>query len=74
MILQDVLFCMFHNFTSHRKYVVGDFRKRIKCGLNRVTAIDRNVAMENFLKRFRVGHQAHAVTYEPFQQPLRIRL
>ena len=57
-----------------RQHLIRDAQQSIKRWLNRVAAVDRNIAMKNFLQHLGVGHQALAVADEFLQQALGIDL
>ena len=56
------------------KHFIYDAEKSVERRLNGIPAIDRHVAMENFLQDLGVSDQALAVIDQFFHQPLSIAL
>ena len=50
----------------HSQYLIRHAEQGVKCGLNRIVAFDRSIAMENFLQHFGVGDQTLALAHQFF--------
>jgi hypothetical protein len=56
----------------YSQYLIDNSKQRVESRLDRVAAIDRDVAMRDFLKHLGVGNQALAIADEFFDQSLRV--
>ncbi len=54
----------------HRKYFIDDSQQGIECRLNRIRALNRHIAVKDFLQHFRVGHQPLSTVYQILQPTL----
>ncbi len=72
LVFQHDLLGPLHRPAIDWQHLIRDAQQRIKRWLNRVAALDGNIAMKNFLQHLGVGHQALAVADEFLQQPLGI--
>jgi hypothetical protein len=58
----------FHCRLIDPKYFIDNSQQGIKCRLNCIRTLDRNITVKDFLQHFRVGHQALVVAHQ-FLQP-----
>ncbi len=55
-ISQHNLLCVFQNFLINRQYLVYDAQQCIESRLNRVPAINGNIAVQNLLQYLGIGY------------------
>ena len=73
-VAKDNLLGTLYHRPVNRQHFIHSPEQRIKGKLDVLMAIDRRVAVQNFLQDFGIGNQALALAQAPFQQPLRIGL
>jgi hypothetical protein len=73
-ISQNNLFRTFHRPTVHTQHLIDNSEQGIESGLDCVATINRNIAVQDLLQHFGVGHQSLSVGNQFFKQPLRIAL
>jgi hypothetical protein len=71
---KDNLFSSLSGGSSDVKHVIDDAEQSVERRLDSVPAIDRHVAMKDFLQNLGVGDQALAIIDQFFQQSLGIAL
>ena len=56
----------------HSQHLIRHAQQSVECGLNRIVAVDRGIAVENFLQYFGVSHQTLALAHQFFKPSLRV--
>src|SRR6266403_1678338 len=64
--------CALRSCLINGKDLIDDIEQGIECGLDRIPAVDGDIAAQNLLKHLCVGHQPLTIADELFQQALRV--
>jgi len=71
---QHNLFRTLDHSPINRQHLIDDAKQRVECWLDGIAAVDRDVAVQNFLQHFGIGNQALALADQLFEQSLRVAL
>src|SRR5258706_2487854 len=73
-IAHHYLFCALRSSLIYGEILVDDVKQGIECGLDRLSAADSGVAVQNLLKHLCTGHQPLTTADELLDQALRVSL
>ncbi len=71
---KDNLFGSFSRGFIDVKHVIDDAEQSVECRLDSISAIERCIAMKDFLQNLCIGYQSFAIIDQFFQQSLSIAL
>src|SRR6266404_1939421 len=66
------LLCTLRSSLIHGENLVDNIKQGIECGLDRIPAVDRGIAVQNLLKHLCVGYKPLAIADELLQHPLSV--
>ncbi len=69
---EDNFFRAFDDGPIDSQHLIDDAKERVKCGLDGVAAVDRNVAVQDLLKRFGIRNQALPLADQLLEPSLRV--
>ncbi len=72
LVSEDNRFRAFHRTDIDRQHLVDDPAQSIECQLNGIAPVDRNIAVQDFLKHFSICNQALALTDQLFKPTLSV--